>query len=160
WTELEFSTLLRQLPAAPAADVAGDETPELADADAFARYLSAVPAGGPLAVEPIGEGDPPDPALAGLGLFHPDAGAAPLVLGERVPDVGGRSLIAHDAKHLVEWWLARGAHPPAVEDTAVAAYLLNPARTNYRLEEVAAELLGQGPGLAPPGARTRWIWDL
>ena len=40
---------------------------------------------------------------------------------------------------------------PPVEDTAVAAYLLNPARTNYKLEEVCAELLGEGPGLARAG---------
>jgi len=42
----------------------------------------------------------------------------------------------------------------------VAAYLLNPARTNYRLDEVSAELLGSGPGLAAPGARAPWIWQL
>ena len=47
-----------------------------------------------------------------------------------------------------------------VEDTALVAYLLNPAKTNYRLEEVAGELLGEGPGLAPPGSRARWIWEL
>ncbi|HEU4438566.1 MAG TPA: DNA polymerase I, partial [Methylomirabilota bacterium] len=47
-----------------------------------------------------------------------------------------------------------------VEDTAVAAYLLNPARTNYRLEEVSADLLGEGPGLAPAGSRARFIWEL
>ena len=77
-----------------------------------------------------------------------------------MPDLGGRTLIGHDVKPLIEWWLARGAAPPVVEDTAVAAYLLNPARTNYRLEEVAAELLGEGPGLAPPGSRARSVWEL
>ena len=41
----------------------------------------------------------------------------------------------------------------------MAAYLLNPARTNYRLEEVAAELLGEGPG-RPPGSRARSVWEL
>ena len=54
----------------------------------------------------------------------------------------------------------RGGTPPPVEDTALVAYLLNPARTNYKLEEVAGELLGEGPGLAPPGSRARWIWEL
>ena len=98
--------------------------------------------------------------MTALGLFHPAAGPARLPLGDRVPDLGGRTLIGHDAKHLIEWWLARGGSRPAIEDTAVAAYLLNPARTNYRLEEVAAELLGEGPGLAPPGTRARWIWEL
>jgi DNA polymerase-1 len=47
-----------------------------------------------------------------------------------------------------------------VEDTAVAAYLLNPTRSNYRLEEVSAELLGEGPGLRPPGSRAATIWRM
>src|SRR5215469_4129748 len=160
WTELEFSTLLRQVPAAPPVEVAGDEAPELPDAAALAGYLAGIPADAPLAVELIGEGAPPEPALTGLGLYHPAVGAARLPLGDRAPDLGARFLVVHDAKHLIEWWFAHGETPPAVEDTAVGAYLLNPARTNYRLEEVAADLLGQGPGLAPPGTRTRWIWEL
>src|SRR5213593_1915862 len=160
WTELEFSSLLRQLPAPATAEVAGDEAPILSDAEALAGYLTQVAADAPLAVELVGEGGPPDPALTALGLFHPASGAARLPLGDRVPDLGGRTLIGHDAKHLIEWWLARGAPPPPIEDTAIAAYLLNPARTNYRLEEVSAELLGEGPGLAPAGTRARWIWEL
>ena len=160
WTELEFPTLLRQLPARTAADVPPDETPLLSDAAALARYLANVPADSPIAVEPVGEGNPPEPALTALGLFHPAAGPARLVLPDHVPDLGGRKLIGHDIKHLVEWWLAHGAAPPLFEDTAVAAYLLNPARTNYRLEEVAADLLSEGPGLAVPGSRARWIWEL
>ena len=47
--------------------------------------------------------------------------------------------------------MARGGGLP-LEDTALGAYLLNPARTNYKLDEVCAELLGEGPGLAPPAA--------
>ena len=160
WTELEFSSLLRQLPAIVTAEVPGDEAPVLAGREALAGYLAKVPADAPLAVELVGEGGPPEPALSALGLFHPAAGAAQLRLGDDAPDFGGRALIGHDTKHLVEWWLARGGRPPAIEDTAVAAYLLNPARTNYRLEEVSAELLGEGPGLAPPGTRARWIWEL
>jgi DNA polymerase-1 len=160
WTELEFSSLLRQLPAGAGAVVPADETPVLADTGALSGYLAPVPTEAPVALELVGEGGPPDPGLTALGLFHPAAGAARLLLGDRVPELGGRRLLGHDVKPLIEWWLARGVPPPYIEDTAVAAYLLNPARTNYRLEEVAAELLGEGPGLAPPGARARWIWDL
>jgi DNA polymerase-1 len=160
WTELEFSRLLRQLPAVATPAVVVDETPGLDDAEALARYLAQVPAGDALAVEPVGDGDPPEPALDTLGLYHPAAGAARLALGDAVPDLGGRPMIAHDAKHLVEWWLSRGARAPAVEDTAVAAYLLNPARTNYRLEEISAELLGEGPGVVPAGGRARGLWPL
>ena len=160
WTELEFSRLLRQLPAAPAVDAGPDETPVLADGAALAGYLARVPSDSAIAVEWVGEGGPPDPAPSALGLYHPDAGAARYQPGSGLPDFGGRTVIGHDVKAFVEWWLARGGRPPAIEDTAVAAYLLNPARTNYRLEEVAAELLGEGPGLAPPGSRGRSIWDL
>jgi DNA polymerase-1 len=164
WTELEFTTLLRQLPSAPAVAVAAEAAPVLADSDALAAYLEKIPAGDAIAVEWAGDGGPPDPTPTALGLFHPAAGAATLVYGaagsDALPDFGGRPLIGHDAKHLVEWWLSRGGTPPSVEDTALVAYLLNPAKTNYRLEEVAGELLGEGPGLAPPGSRARWIWEL
>ncbi|HJR01079.1 MAG TPA: DNA polymerase I [Methylomirabilota bacterium] len=163
WTELEFHSLLRQLPAEPAPEATGGDVPALADADALASYLARVPAGEALAVEAVGEGGPPDPALTAVGLYNPEAGPAVLELAawkSTVPDLGGRTLIGHDVKPLAEWWLARGGALPACEDTAVAAYLLNPARTNYKLEEVCAELLGQGPGIARPGTRARWIWDL
>jgi DNA polymerase-1 len=163
WTELEFHSLLRQLPAEPAPEATGGDVPTLADADALARYLAAVPPGDPLAVEAVGEGGPPDPAMTAIGLYHPAAGAAVLALEPgkaTVPDLEGRTLIGHDVKALAEWWLARGGTLPPGEDTAVAAYLLNPARTNYKLEEVCAELLGQGPGIARPGTRAKWIWEL
>ena len=160
WSELEFGSLLRQLPSSPPAEVAADAAPLLEGPDALAKYLATVPGDAPLAVEWVGEAGPPDPSPTALGLFHPAAGPAQLRPGDGVPDLGGRSLIGHDVKPLVEWWLSRGAEPPALEDTAVAAYLLNPARTNYRLEEVSAELLGEGPGLAPPGSRARWVWEL
>ena len=64
WTELEFSSLLRQLPSAAPAEVAGDETPVLAGGEALAAYLATVPAGAPLAVEWVGEGGPPAPAAS------------------------------------------------------------------------------------------------
>src|SRR6266850_259316 len=163
WTELEFHSLLRQVPAEPAPAATGGDVPTLADADALAGYLARVPAGDPLAVEAVGDGGPPDPALTAVGLYHAAAGPAVLELAawkSAAPDLGGRTLVGHDVKPLGEWWLARGGALPACEDTAVAAYLLNPARTNYKLEEVCAELLGQGPGIARPGTRARWIWDL
>jgi DNA polymerase I len=168
WTEMEFYTLLRQLPAQAAPEVGGDDVPSISDADGLAHYLANVPADEPIAVEWVGEATPPDPAVTGIGLYHPAAGAAVLVCGSVADDgcrwvvegLAGRPLIGHDMKALAEWWLARGAELPAHEDTAVAAYLLNPARTNYKLEEVCAELLGQGPGIARPGTRARWIGDL
>jgi DNA polymerase I len=177
WTELEFHSLLRQLPAAPALEVTGGDVPTLADAAALTRYLAKVPAGDPLAVDVVTEGGPPEPVVATIGLYHPSAGEAifecggpemapalPQAADNRVAallaGLGGRTLVGHDVKALAEWWLARSGALPPSEDTAVAAYLLNPARTNYKLEEVCAELLGQGPGIARAGTRARWIWDL
>jgi DNA polymerase-1 len=171
WTELEFHSLLRQLPAEPAPAATGSDVPTLADADALAGYLAKVPAGEPLAVDAVTAGGPPEPVVAIVGLYHPVCGEAVFELprsadnrpdraGILIAGLVGRTLVGHDVKALVEWWLARGGGSFAVEDTAVAAYLLNPARTNYKLEEVCAELLGQGPGIARPGTRARWIWDL
>jgi DNA polymerase-1 len=190
WTELEFHSLLRQVPAPAAAEVTGSDTATLAGAESLARYLATVPTGEALAVEWVGEGTPPDPALVEIGLYHPSAGAALFVCGGPISDslaspsaaahptgpalpqsadnrgaalvaaLAGRRLIGHDIKPLVEWWLARGGALPSHEDTAVAAYLLNPARTNYKLEEVCAELLGEGPGIARLGTRAKWIWDV
>ncbi len=168
WTELEFHTLLRQVPAPAAVEASGGDAVTLADVAALAEYLGRVPAGDPLAIESVGEGGPPDPTITALGLYHPEAGAARVAVASPADEqgralvaaLGGRTLIGHDAKALAEWWLARGGALPPGEDTAVAAYLLNPARTNYKLEEVCAELLGEGPGIAPPGTRGKWIWDL
>jgi DNA polymerase-1 len=168
WTEMEFYTLLRQLPAQPAPEAGGDETPTIADAESLARYMAPVPGGEPIIVEWVGDATPPDPTVKEIGLYHAAAGAAVLACGSVADDGGrwvveglaGRTLIGHDVKPLAEWWLARGGALPPHEDTAVAAYLLNPARTNYKLEEVCAELLGQGPGIARPGTRARWIADL
>jgi DNA polymerase I len=159
WTELELRTLLRQLPEQPGAPVAvADEAP-LDSPEALAAFLAKVPAGEPLAVDWTGEGGPPRPDVTRVGLHHPVAGDV-LVAAEALGTLDGRTLIGHDVKPLLEWWLARGEPAPPVEDTAVAAYLLNSARSNYKLEEVCAEHLGEGPGLARPGSRARWVWQL
>jgi len=59
WTELEFHTLLRQVPAPAAVEASGGDAVTLADAAALAEYLGRVPAGDPLAIESVGEGGPP-----------------------------------------------------------------------------------------------------
>jgi len=159
WTDLELRTLLRQLPEEPgAAAVVADEAP-VDSPETLAAFLAKVPPGEPLAVDWVGEGGPPRPEVTRVGLHHPAAGDV-LMAAEALGTLGGRTLIGHDVKPLLEWWLARGGPAPPVEDTAVAAYLLNSARSNYKLEEVCAEHLGEGPGLARPGSRARWVWQL
>jgi DNA polymerase-1 len=59
---------------------------------------------------------------------------------------------------------------PPIQDSAVAAYLLNPARSAYQLEELCLEAFGECPPPLPPAAiaadelgrvlaeRARWVW--
>ena len=56
---------------------------------------------------------------------------------------GGARLVAHGAKELMRSLLPAGVDVAGLEiDTAVAAYLLDPASTHYRLEELADSRLG------------------
>ncbi|MGH7354090.1 MAG: DNA polymerase I, partial [Candidatus Rokuibacteriota bacterium] len=164
WTEMEFSRLLKELPAAGPAPSAGPVA-ELATAGALAGWLARTPADALVALDWSGEAKPPDPAVVAVGLFHPEAGAgwAPGAVGL---DAGEREVVVHDAKPLLEAWLARAVRPPAAHDSAVAAYLLNPARSAYRLEDLCMEAFGAEPPSRPEpdaaepgptlGARARW----
>src|SRR5207253_2933661 len=88
--ELEFHTLIRQLPASAPAAVAAEALPTLEGPEALERWLGAVPADAPVAVDWVGEGAPPEPTLSALGLFHPAAGAAILPLGSVAPGTRAR----------------------------------------------------------------------
>src|SRR5207302_1269058 len=121
------------------------------------------------------------PRIDALGVFHPDVGAAGAPLGAEAfaaafpagaPVLGGRPLTAHDAKPLLAAWMDAGVPPPTVDDTAVAAYLLNPARATYRLDEVCMEVFGECPAALTSvaagdlpravGDRARWphrLWE-
>src|SRR5688572_8520074 len=158
WMEMEFTRLVKELPATVVA-VSAEPVARLDDEAALAGYLAKVPAGAPLALDWAGEARPPAPRLEALGLFHPDAGAA----WTRVPPgpwLAERSLIVHDAKPLLEACLAAGVALPIAEDTALAAYLLNPARATYRLDEVCMDAFGECPPTLPaPGPEGRVIDD-
>ena len=171
WMEMEFTRLVKELPAT-VVSVSAEPVARLDDAAALADYLAKVPPGAPLAIDWVGDGRPPFPRIDALGLFHPAAGAAWLDAGPG-PWLGGRPIVVHDAKPLLEACLAIGAALPAAEDTALAAYLLNPARATYRLDEVCMEAFGECPPtlpVAPPegrvidealgtilGERARWL---
>src|SRR5439155_1616395 len=60
-----------------------------------------------------------------------------------------RALVVHDAKPLLEAWLPSRPVLPVADDTALAAYLLNPARATYKLDEVCMESLGECPPTLP-----------
>src|SRR5262249_24998643 len=70
WTELEFTSLLRQLPARAVTvpSVAVDQV----DAAGWTTWLAR--AGDTVAVEPVLTGGPPELALIGLGAYSPAAG--------------------------------------------------------------------------------------
>jgi len=161
WMEMEFTRLVKELPP-PAPQAPPEPAQRLEGKDAIAAWLGAVPAGAPLAVDWAGESTPPEPRIAGLAAFHPAAGAAELSADVPPASFGDRELIVHDAKPLIETWLARGLTPPAIHDSAVAAYLLNSARLTYKLEQVCLDALNEYPPEADParafGVRAEFAW--
>jgi len=160
---MEFSRLLKEMPAAGPAPSGPVAT--LATAGALAGWVARTPGDALLALDWSGEARPPDPRIAAVGLFHPaaDAGWSP---GAPRVDAGARDVVVHDVKPLLEAWLADGVAPPAAHDSAVAAYLLNPARSAYRLEDLCMEAFGAEPPVRPApdaaepgpalGERARW----
>jgi len=161
WMEMEFTRLVKELPPPPP-QAPPEPSQRLEGSAAITTWLAAVPAGAPLALDWAGESMPPDPRIAGLAVFHPAAGPAELAGEESPSSFGERELIVHDAKPLIESWLARGVTPPAIQDSAVAAYLLNSARQSYRLEQVCMDALGEYPPAADPsrafGVRAEFAW--
>jgi DNA polymerase-1 len=161
WMEMEFTRLVKELPP-PAAPAAPELSRRLEGKAAIAEWLGAVPAGALLALDWAGEPVPPEPRVAELAVFHPDAGAVTIEPGEAPGSLGAREVIVHDAKPLLESWLARSVAAPPVQDTAVAAYLLNSARATYKLEQVCMEAFGECPPEADPvhalGGRATFVW--
>src|SRR5439155_1016764 len=157
WMELEFTRLLKDLPA-PVAAVSGAPVTVLPDRAAVAAWLASLPTGAPLALDWAGNARPPDPRLAGIAVFHPAAGAARVPSPDAVA-LGDREVRVHDAKPLVEAWLAHGVALPPIQDSAVAAYLLNPARSAYRLEELWLEAFAKELERSLDNL-TREIWQL
>jgi DNA polymerase I len=151
-------------PAAAALDVT---VARLADGDVACRELRALGAGaGTLALAVAWTGPEARSDLAGVALA-PDEAHALWVPGELLGDAavagalgrllgpGGRPVSAHRAKEAM-----RGLERHAVDlaaldlDTAVAAYLLDPADPAYLLEDLCARYGGfelAAPGGPPPG---------
>jgi DNA polymerase-1 len=143
-----------------------------ADGDEAVTVLQSLE--GPVSVAASWEGEEGRSAPRGLALASADRDAgedAPFtawwidgrLLGEdkvrealrRLLGEGGRPLRAHSAKELM-----RGLAPLEVDvrslelDTAVAAYLIDPAESQYLLEDLVLRYLGmelRAPGAPPPG---------
>jgi DNA polymerase-1 len=99
-----------------------------------------------------GTGSGEAPTVLWLGRDVLDDGAALAALTALLGD-GGVPVVGHGLKELMRSLLPLGvdiAH--VVMDSAVAAYLLDPSSTSYRLEELADSRLGvslDGPGAGP-----------
>jgi DNA polymerase-1 len=152
WMEMEFSRLLKELPATPA-PVSSEPIRVLASADDTRAWLAGVPADARIALDWAGETRPPTPHITGVALFHPAAGPAWLEAGPAMQPLADRELVIHDAKPVLEWWLAQGTPLPSlVQDSAVAAYLLNAGRATYKLDEVCMEAFAECPPTLPVSA--------
>ena len=123
----------------------GEPTPtEVLDVDVVkGRGAADLPAEGPLVVAAVDDGS----ELAGLvvadeargvGVFmDADAVAASIDVFRR------RGVVVHDAKPVLRWFCdAELGLPPVHFDTALAAYLVNPAQRTPDLEELAGRELG------------------
>src|SRR3989442_1131019 len=119
WMELEFTRLLKDLPA-PVALVSGAPGTVLSDRAAVVAWVASVPAGEPLALDWAGEARPPDPSLAGVAIFHPAAGAARLAASDAVP-LGGREVLIHDAQPVLQAWLREASPLPPIQGSAGGA---------------------------------------
>jgi len=138
---LAFRTLWDRL-----LEVGGQAPVEMEQLDVEVRTAGAsgsLPgAGGPLSVVGVVDaGEPVGLMAAGEdaeGVFVPAE-----ALDALGPEIVARGIIAHDAKPWVRWFLHLGLAPPPVAfDTALAAYLVNPAQRAPDLEELAHRELG------------------
>jgi DNA polymerase-1 len=145
WTELEFTSLLRQIPAR--AVTLPTEAVPVVDEAGWREFLRR--AGDRVAVEPVLSGTPPGLVLHGVAAFAPSAGGCYHVGWPVLP--AGVRLVGHDTKALVAWAREAGiALGAGTDDTAVAAYLLNSGRSGYPLDQLCAD--AGSPGI--PGALT------
>jgi DNA polymerase-1 len=165
FNQLEFRSLFARLPMAmgeaappPETDALECVVANLGEADEAARFLSGVAAGGQrFALEPrfsaaLGRSD-----LLGLAVALEGSAAtylpahvleAPVVVEALAQLVGpgGPPLVAHRAKELTHG-LRRLPGGTAIDvrtldlDTAVGAYLLDPAETSYELPDLARRYL-------------------
>ncbi|HET9733155.1 MAG TPA: DNA polymerase I [Acidimicrobiales bacterium] len=171
---LEFRTLWdRLVEVMGAAEPSGPRpavTARVAEPDDYPGALAAL-APGPVSVEARWAGAPGRSPIEGLGLVSGDVSAeagpadALWLDAERLGDPAVRAALtalvadapvrAHGAKELMRGLLPLGVDIRHLEmDTSVAAYLIDPAGTDYPLEEVCARFAGAelaGGTTAPPG---------
>ena len=162
--QLAFRTLLPRLleavgesaaPAAPAAETLEVDVEVARDAGDAAKRLGKVAAGSErYSVEARWAGPPGRSAIDGIAVAPPDGPTTwidgALVTIEEVLTAlralfaaGGPPLVAHRAKELMNGLTPAGIDIQTLDrDTAVMAYLLDPAEGNYRIEDLSLRYLG------------------
>ncbi len=129
-------------------------------------------AGAALAVEAAWDGQPGRSAIVGLALVAGEetkGARATWITGDLLDDrsvaeamtevMAGAPIVAHRAKELMRRLYGRGIDLRSLAmDTAVAAYLLDPAESQYLLEDIAQRYAGVE--LAPAGAPPQGQLDL
>ena len=123
----------------------GEPTPtELLDVDVVkGRGDADLPAEGPLVVAGVDDGS----EFAGLVVADEARGVGVFmdadVVAASIESFCRRGIVAHDAKPVLRWFCdAELEMPPVHFDTALAAYLVNPAQRTPDLEELAGRELG------------------
>jgi DNA polymerase-1 len=176
---LEFRSLLGRLQdAVGGLEQQAEETPDTealevevvhtATPEAAAGALAALHAlGQPVGLVPAWEGREGRSAIAGLAVAAADSDTATWIPGDLLPHTAvlaalqtlvgpsGVPVGAHHAKPLLRALAPLGIDVVTLDvDTAVAGYLLDPARDSYPLAEVAARYAGleiRSPDAPPPG---------
>ena len=135
--------------AVPGSDVNAVVVEVVSDVSAAREMLSGV---SEWTVAAHFEADPGRSPLLGVAVVT-DAGLgrvaylpASVVTDAQLRDIWhcGTPMVAHDAKPLMRSLLAHGIDIASLRlDTAIAAYLVNPSKSGYSLEEVAEDVLGE-----------------
>jgi DNA polymerase I len=151
---LEFHSLTARLPEAFGAElegVGGDErvvleaeVTEVDDPAVAAALLSGLATRPAVAVAAAWDGEPGRSPLSGLAVVtEPDVGEVAWLPGPVLSDRGvgdaltSLPLAAHEAKPVLRWLLGHDIDTRALKlDTALATYLLDPARDRYLLSEL------------------------
>ncbi len=124
--------------------------------------VAGLAAGGTPAVEPVWDAD----ALAGLVIAAGD-GRTAYVTSERLAPFldalarDGGGMVLHDAKPVVRALFEMGLDAPLTFDTALAAYVVNPAQRAPDLDELAYRELGLtvGPAVDDGGVDDQGAFD-
>ncbi len=129
---------LMELEGAEAAASAG-ETIDVEVMSGEGEDLTAAFAEAQIAIDPVWDGG----ELVGVTFATSDSTARFLPLDVSASALAGRTVVGHDTKTLLRELAAADLDLPAVGfDTALAAYLINPAQRTPTLEELAYKELG------------------